>query len=52
MHYPKSENKGFIITQTQDTCRQRKPSFEEVETEDDLGALNYFSWLYGNVSDY
>lgn len=43
------ENKSFIITQ--DDTRKRGP-FEGPETDEDLGALNYFSRLYGNVGDY
>jgi hypothetical protein len=49
------ENKSFVITQSDDQRRDRdrarRSTFEE-ETEEDLGALNFLSRLYGNVGDY
>jgi hypothetical protein len=32
--------------------QRRKFRFEETKTDEDLGASNYFSKLYGNVGDY
>lgn len=46
------ENKLFIMTQPDSRDRNRR-RLDDVETDDeDLGALNFFSWMYGNEGDY
>ena len=44
-------NKSFIVTLPDKRSKQRS-TLEDIETDEDLGALNYFSRMHGNPGDY